>query len=89
MALGAGAAQVRALVVRDVAVMLAIGTAAGVLLAIIAGRFLQTFLYGLKASNLLVYAAAGAVLWAIALAAAYVPARRATAIDSLTALRYE
>jgi predicted permease len=89
MALGAGAGQVRRLVLREVGMMLAIGTVAGVTLAVVAGKFLQTFLFGMKASDPIVIAAAAALLWAIAVAAAYLPARKATRVDPMVALRYE
>ena len=89
MALGAGATEVRKLVVREVALMLVVGTLAGVAAAAAAGRFLQSFLFGMKPLDGVVYAIAAVFLWLIALAAAYFPARRATAVDPLVALRYE
>ncbi|HLH41298.1 MAG TPA: ABC transporter permease [Bryobacteraceae bacterium] len=89
MALGADAGRVRALVIREVAVMVLIGTVAGVAASAAAGSLLQPVLYGLKAWDLPIYFASAAVLWLIALAAAYIPSRRATAVDPLVALRYE
>ena len=69
--------------------MLVIGTAAGVGAAAAAGRFVQSFLFGMKPLDGVIYGFAAALLWLIALGAAYVPARRATAVDPMVALRYE
>jgi ABC-type antimicrobial peptide transport system permease subunit len=89
MALGAGAGQVRMLIGREVGLMLAIGSAAGLGAAAASAKFLGTFLFGMKGSDPSIYGAAAAILWIVALAAAYVPTRRATKIDPLVALRYE
>jgi predicted permease len=89
MALGAGAAQVRCLVVREVAVMLAIGTLAGAAAAAAAGKFVQSFLFGMKPLDAVVYGLAAGLLWLIAMGAAYMPVRRASSVDPMVALRYE
>ena len=89
MALGADAARVRALVIREVAWMVLIGTGAGLAAAAAAGKLVQDMLYGLKAWDASIYTFAASILWLIALAAAYIPARRATGVDPLVALRYE
>ena len=89
MALGADAGRVRGLVVREVLLMLFIGTAAGLGGAAATGRFLESFLVGMKAWNLAVYGSAALVLWLVAMGAAWIPARRATAVDPIVALRYE
>jgi len=89
MALGAEAGHVRGLVVREVAVMIAIGTGVGLALAAGAGLLIRSQLYGLPYWDPSVYASAAAVLWIVALAAAYIPARRATRVDPMVALRYE
>ncbi|MPY88130.1 MAG: FtsX-like permease family protein [Luteitalea sp.] len=89
MALGADSGDVRALVLREVAVMLVIGTAAGVALAAAAGRLVQSFLYGLEPSDAFTYGSAVVLLWLVALAAAFIPVRRATSVDPTVALRYE
>jgi putative ABC transport system permease protein len=89
MALGAEAGHVRGLVIREVAFMLAIGTAIGLMSAVGAGRLVRSQLYGLQYWDPAVYLSAAAVLWVIALAAAYVPTRRATNVDPMIALRYE
>jgi len=89
MALGANTSDVRALVVRQTGDILAAGAAAGVGAAAAAGKLVESVLYGMKPWDPAVYAAALAVLGTIALIAAYVPARRASAVDPLVALRYE
>ena len=89
MALGASAGHVRGLVVRDVILMLGIGGLVGLGAAAAVGKLVESVLYGMRPWDPLVYAGATAILAAIALIAAYVPARRATAVDPMTALRYE
>jgi len=89
MALGADAGRVRGLVGKEVALMLGIGTASGLAAAAGAGTLLQSMLFGLKSWDPVVYAASAVFLWLIAMAAAWVPARRATSVDPLVALRYE
>jgi ABC-type antimicrobial peptide transport system permease subunit len=89
MALGAEAAHVRGLVIREVAIMLAIGTMAGFASAAGAGLLIRSQLYGLPYWDPSVYLSAAGILWIIALAAAYIPAKRATNVDPMVALRYE
>jgi ABC-type antimicrobial peptide transport system permease subunit len=89
MALGAGSGQVRSLVVREIFLTLAIGNVLGIGAAAATGRLIQTYLYQMKARDLIVYVLAGVVLWVIAMVATYVPARRATSVDPMVALRYE
>jgi len=73
---GAGSVHVRGLVVKEVALMLVIGTVLGLGAAVATGRLLQAYLFGLKPTDPLVYSLAAALLWLIAAAAAYIPARR-------------
>jgi ABC-type antimicrobial peptide transport system permease subunit len=89
MALGAGAAQVRRLVVREVLVIIGIGTVLGLTAAWFAGALVQSVLFDTQPADPWVFASAAAVLGIIALAAAYVPVRRATGVDPMIALRYE
>jgi predicted permease len=89
MALGAESGDVRGLIAREVAIMLAIGTIAGLASAAGAGLLIQSQLYGLKFWDPAIYASAAALLWIIALAAAFIPTRRATGVDPMIALRYE
>ena len=62
-----------------------IGIAAGLLLT----RLLQSFLYGISASDPLTFIGVTILLLAVALAASFFPARRATRVDPIIALRYE
>ena len=89
MALGADAAGVRRMVLRQVAVMTAVGGAVGVATALGLGRVVQSLLYQLEGHDPAVVAAAVVLLTAIAFAAGYVPATRASQIDPMRALRYE
>jgi ABC-type antimicrobial peptide transport system permease subunit len=89
MALGAQRASVIALVLREVAALLAVGLAFGVPAAIALGRLVASQLYGVKASDPWTAAASLALLLAVAVAAGIIPARRASRIDPIVALRYE
>jgi len=89
MALGAEAAHVRGLVIREVTFTLAIGTAIGLASAAGVGTLIGSQLYGLQFWDPGIYGLAALVLWLIALAAAYVPTRRATNVDPMVALRDE
>ncbi len=89
MALGADAARVRALVVRQVGVMSGIGGVIGVAGALGLGRVLQSLLYQLRGYDPTVFALSLGVLAAVAAAASYVPVLRACQVDPVEALRYE
>jgi predicted permease len=89
MALGAQQSSVLVMVVRETAVMILVGIAIGVSLAFALTRLLSSQLYGLKATDPITVAMAGAVLAAVAMLAGYLPARRASQVDPLEALRYE
>ena len=89
MALGAERSRVLWLVLREVATLGAWGIAIGLTAAIIVTRRIQAQLYGLTPTDALTLAAAAAVLGCVALLAGYLPARRATAIDPMMALRTE
>jgi len=65
------------------------GVAAGLLVAAAVTRYLQTLLFGIEPLDPLTFVAAPAVLAAVALLACYLPARRATSIDPMIALRSE
>jgi ABC-type antimicrobial peptide transport system permease subunit len=89
MALGARRSDLIRLVVwQGVALALA-GTAAGVAAALGIGRLLTKLLFGVKPSDPVTLAAVVVLLIAVALIAAFVPARRATTVDPMIALRYE
>lgn len=89
VALGAQAAQVRRLVFRQTALVLAVGTAAGLAAAAGAGKLLQAVLFGTVPWDPLVYGSALTLVVLMALVAAYVPARRASSVDPMVALRNE
>jgi putative ABC transport system permease protein len=89
MALGARPRDVLALVVRQGMTPALIGLAAGVLIALAVTRLLRSLLYGVSPTDALTFVATALLLTGAALAACYVPARRASHVDPMTALRYE
>jgi putative ABC transport system permease protein len=89
MALGAGQGTVRRQILREGLMLAAGGLALGVAGAYALGRAMQSTLFGTGAMNMPVLLIVGAVLLASALLACYVPARRASAVDPMIALRQE
>jgi putative ABC transport system permease protein len=89
MTLGAGRGEITRLILREAGVLLAVGLGAGLVLALAGGRAVGSALFGLKPYDPLTLAAAAALLAVVAAAASYLPARRATKVDPMTALRYE
>jgi ABC-type antimicrobial peptide transport system permease subunit len=89
MALGADAATVRREVVNRTMKLAACGLGAGLVAAVFAGRLMQSLLFGISAIDPLSYAAMIAALLGCAFVAGYVPARRASRVDPLVALRAE
>lgn len=89
VALGADRSQIGAGLVRLLALPLAAGLGAGVLMSTTAGLALRGYLLGISAFDPLAYLAAGAILGFAALAAAAVPMRRALRVDPATTLRQE
>jgi predicted permease len=89
MALGAQADGVLWMVLRDSVMVLAIGVAVGVPVTLAASRLVQSRLFGLSANDPLTLIAAVAGVSAVTLVCAYLPARRATKVDPMVALRYE
>ena len=89
MALGAGQPAVLKLVVRQGLSLALIGIVIGLAASLGLTRFLQSLLYGVRPIDPVTFVAA-ALLWtAIALLACFIPARRATKVDPIVALRYE
>ena len=89
MALGATRGAVLWLILRQSVVVVAVGVFAGVALALATTRLITSFLYGLTPTDVSTIAGASAVLLCVAAIAAYLPARRATKVDPMVALRYE
>ena len=87
MALGAPAGAVRLLVVRDGSRLAIIGIGLGVGIALAATRVLRSLLFDVSATEPIIFAAAAGVLAAVAIAASWIPARAATKLDPLTAVR--
>jgi predicted permease len=87
IALGASARQVQARIIRETIELAVVGIALGTFGAWFAGRTLSGFLFGVTAADPLTYAAMVVVLSAVAVASGYVPARRASRIDPIVALR--
>jgi ABC-type antimicrobial peptide transport system permease subunit len=89
MALGARVSWVVGLVLRDAARLVAIGVAVGLPAAWIASRWTKSMLFGVTPTDPASIGAALAVLTAAALLASYLPARRASRLNPLVALRHE
>ena len=89
MALGAEASTVRRMFIWQGARVTLLGVAAGVLAAIALTRYVQTLLYGIERLDVTAFAAMSAVMLGVALIASYIPARRASRVDPLVALRGE
>jgi hypothetical protein len=89
IALGAQREQVIWLVMRQAGRILLVGSAIGLAVSFFASRMLASFLFGVKAHDLLALSTASLLLFGTGLAAAYVPARRAANVDPMQALRTE
>ncbi len=89
LALGAGAGQVRQMVLREGFTLIAAGVGAGLLLALGFTRLMRSLLHEVAPWDPLTFAVVGAVLGLVGLAAAWLPARRASRVEPLVALRYE
>jgi len=89
IALGAERADVMRLVVRKGLVLTGVGLAIGLVAATVATRYLESFLFGLTPLDPSTFVGVSLIFALIAMLASYIPARRATNVDPLVALRYE
>jgi putative ABC transport system permease protein len=89
IALGATPAGVVRLVIGQGMRVVAVGIVVGLAGAILLSRLMTTVVYGVRVTDPLTYGGVAALLVGVALAASYVPARRATKVDPLTAMRME
>jgi len=89
LALGAQRTDMLWMVLREASLQVAIGIAIGALTALAVARLIASVLFGVAVTDPLTFAAAILVMTATALAATYLPARRATRVDPMVSLRYE
>ncbi len=89
MALGARKGDMLWMVLREALSLVAIGVATGVPLSIAGARLISTLIFGVKPTDAVAISFASGAMMAVAGLAAYIPARRATKVDPIVALRYE
>jgi macrolide transport system ATP-binding/permease protein len=89
MALGAQRGNVVGMILSQVIVMATVGLAIGMPVALGASRLVESFLFGIKPNDPLALGVAVAILFSAAVLAGYAPARRASRIDPMVALRHE
>jgi ABC-type antimicrobial peptide transport system permease subunit len=89
MALGAQGGTVVWMVLRDVLILAILGVAIGLPAAMGASKVIESLLFGVKPGDPRALAAAVAILLSAALAAGYLPARKASRIDPMTSVRHE
>jgi predicted permease len=89
IALGADRRAVVQMILRGAAGMAAIGISLGAVLALALGRYVEAQRYGSRGADLVTFAGAAGVLVAVVLASGWLPARRASRVDPMVALRYE
>jgi predicted permease len=89
MALGAQRGDVLRLVMRESMTLVVVGLAGGIAIALGAGRYIASLLFGVPSKDPVTFATAALVMTAVCALAAYLPARRASRVDPMTALRYE
>jgi len=89
MALGASPANILKMVLKQGLVLALLGVGIGVLAALLLMRLLRTLLFEVSTNDVTTFTLVAGALFVVALVACYLPARRATKVDPLVALRYE
>src|SRR5260370_19099723 len=89
MALGAKGSNVIGMILREVMLLTVAGSVTGVAVAIACTLFVESQPFGLTPNDPLTFAVAGMILLVVGTVAGYIPARRASKIDPMIALRYE
>jgi ABC-type antimicrobial peptide transport system permease subunit len=89
MAMGAERGQILRLVIAHGLKLTLTGMVLGILCGLALARFMRNLLFGTSATDPLTFAMVGGVLMLVAVAACWIPARRATRVDPMIALRYE
>jgi predicted permease len=89
MALGAGRVSILGMILRDAVLLLGAGIVVGLGLSVALGKTVSSLLFGVKPADPITLGLAAALLAAVAAAASYIPARRASQVDPMVALRYE
>jgi predicted permease len=89
MALGARPTNILGLVLKQGVLLTGIGVVVGLIAALILTRLMASLLFGVTSTDAITYLGVSALLAAVAIFATYIPARRATQVDPIKALRYE
>jgi putative ABC transport system permease protein len=89
MALGASSGNIRGIVLKQGLMIAVTGVTVGIAGALALTRILRSLLFGLSATDPVTFTGVAALLIFVALVACYIPARRATKVDPMVALRYE
>jgi predicted permease len=89
MALGANPGDLVRMILRESTLLVGAGVAAGIAIAMVATRIIESFLFGVKPADPQMVTIAAAMLAAVGLAAAWIPALRASRVSPMTALRHE
>jgi ABC-type antimicrobial peptide transport system permease subunit len=89
IALGAGRFDIIGMVFREMILLVVCGLGIGVPAALVCARYIGNFLFGLNPTDGATLASAAVILLAVAGLSGYIPARRASRTDPMTALRYE